>query len=456
MKSLTKNIPIYLYAIALVAIVSLCFIIVQKSEIPVRAAENSPITDKADWENTSKETPYPAQSDVPLPASDTEAEKAVRLYSDSIPRSALRDERYAYAQTIYGNGQTELLDVFQTSVGVYVFLKTTSEQGDVCGTAPCVGIVKMDSYGNIQAAKSMLPAYADHYIAAAPTAIGLVLVTADRTDTYYYISILPYDLSPATPYRIPAAKGGQILQTATSFLFFASYETETIVYSHENGEIKFQSIRAGEITDLFEFSTYYIVYSSDLREHSYAISRFDKKTLALLSEKNVQDAQIKRVFPVFDNGSSSYILLEERNDCVYAVSSDNPMFSSVENAKKIGNFTLSQAYYDGKDILIVCKGNINGIIKLSADLTAKVSETNADYIPTSILDSYFSGSSLFYLTTDRNQSVTLVYTKNDSVFYRYFDFLTENAKIIMHIDGTLSLFYQDGDDVKIIGISADA
>ena len=455
MKSHTKNIPVYLYAIALLTIAALCFMIIEKSDKTVKANETVlPVTDKTYWENTSKEEPVSTQQDTnadPLPIQERETLPEPIFYTDSIPRNASIDEQYLYAQKIYGDGKTELMDVFQTSVGVFVFVKTTSKSGDVCGANPCVGIVKTDAYGNLLSSLSLTGAYAENYVTAAPTACGLTLVTTDKKHEYYYVYVLPYDLEQTTPFRINAANGGKILQTTNSFLFFAEYDSETIIYSYQNGELTFQSIHAGMICDLFEFSSYYIAYSSDLNDNSYTISKLDKKTLALLSERTVQNAQAKNVFPVSANGKQSFLLLETRNDSVYALISGNALFTEIIDTKRIGNFTLSQAYFDGADVLLVCKGNLNGIIKLSADLTAKVSETKPDFIPSCVLDSYYSGTVLYYLTSDTDGKITLVHAKDDSVYYEYFDFQTNFARIIFHLNGTFSLFYQDNDSIKIIG-----
>ena len=455
MKTIIKNIPILLYATALLSIAVLSAIVVHRSDVYVSAQKNdeTPIkTDPSAWENTSKDEPiFPEKTDNTdnAPPEETVEKK----YFGSIPRSAEADDKYVYTQTIYGNGKTLLYDVLQTSVGIFTVVQTDSTEGDVSGSAPCVGIVKSDSYGNILSAVSLDGKNAKDFVSAAPTALGIVLVTGGGKTDSYFLHIVSYDLAEEKVFKITSAKGGKVVPTQRSFLFFAYYDTETVLYSYSDEKISFQSVGSGEICELFEFSSYYIVYLSDKSGNKYNIEKIDKSSLRLLSERKVSDALVQSVFPVNENGKQYYILFEEKTDGISVVKSSSPLFADTLEEKRLGNFTAKNAFFDGENILLLCEGNIKGIVKVSPDLTARVVGDDEARYPENILDCIFSGKTLYCLGTDAEKNVVFGFSENNVVSTEYFNEKTDKAKLIGNLDGTFNLFLQANDDVKIICFS---
>lgn len=451
MKKLKKQIPAILYAFMLLAIAALSIAIVDSRPFEAGADDKSPtVVDKNDTENTSKETED--NNNPPTTPVDPDAPTEKVTYDGVVPRRAETSDVYLYTQKIYGNSKTELCDVFQTSVGVYIIVETDSTDGDVCGKSPCVGIVKTDSYGNISKTLSLDFTYAGKYVTACPTALGLVIVTSPSDNSYYYVSVIPYELESSPAYRISAAQGGKIIPTSNSFLFFAEYDDESLLYSYKNESFSFQSVGKGTITDVFEYGSYYVVISSDIRDNSYSITKVSKNGLSILSENHYSGGTALKVFPVPANDGQAFIVLENRNGAVWAKKFSDSSFSTVLSVKKIGNFELRGAYFDGENILIVCKGNLNGIIVLSSELETKFTESNANFITSVIMDGLFSSGTLYYLAADESGRLALLYAKDEQTSAKYFDVTATKANLIMNLDGTFTLFCQTENFVSIIGI----
>lgn len=452
MKKLKKQIPALLYAFLLLTIAALGIAIVDSKPLSADANDKSApvVVDKNDTENTSKETINDQKQPSAPDESQPTPERTVS-YDGTVPRRAEASDIYLYTQKIYGNGKTELCDVFQTSVGIYVLVKTDSTDGDVCGKSPCVGIIKTDSYGNIVKSLSLDFTYAGEYVTSCPTALGLVVVTSPSDKSYYYVSVIPYELETAPAYRISAAESGKIVPTANSFLFFAEYADESLLYSYENGSFSFQSVGKGKITDVFEYGAHYVVVSSDTRDNSYSISILAKNGLGVLSETLYSGGTALKVFPVPSESGQAFIVIENRNGSIWAKKFSDSSFSTVLSVKKIGNFELRGAYFDGENILLVCKGNLNGIIVLAPELDTKFNECGANFIPSDITDGLLSSGTLYYLATDDSGKLALLYAKDEQTNIRYFDLLSDKARIIINLDGTFALFCQNDNDVIIVG-----
>ena len=444
MKKIKKQIPAILYSGLLLIIAALCIAIVDSENIYADADNNTDndniIVDKDDLENTTDETDNPDKnpSDNPddnpdvKPNPDDNSDETI--YNDVIPRPSLPDNIYSYTQKIYGNGTIELCDVFQTSVGVYVLVKSDCSNGDIEGTNPCIGIIKMDAYGNIVKALSLNYTHARNYITASPTPLGLVVVTAPEDYSDYYISIISYELDSTPVYRISAANGGKIVPTATSFLFFAEYSDESMVYAYSNENFSFQSVGKGKITEVFEYGTYYVIISSNEQSNSYYIAKLSKNTLSIMSETTCSGAVSLDVFPVPSETGQAFIVIENRNGAVWA--------------KKFSD----SAYYDGENLLIVCKGNLNGIIVLSPNLETKFNENSADFVPSEILDGIYSSGTLYYLACDATGKLALLFARDSITNAEFFDVITDNARFIINLDGSFTIFYQSGENIEIIGL----
>ena len=462
MKKIKKQIPAILYSGLLLIIAALCIAIVDSENINADADNNTDndniIVDKDDLENTTDEIDNPDKnpSDNPddnpdvKPNPDDNSDETI--YNDVIPRPSLPDNIYSYTQKIYGNGTIELCDVFQTSVGVYVLVKSDCSNGDIEGTNPCIGIIKMDAYGNIVKALSLNYTHARNYITASPTPLGLVVVTAPEDYSDYYISIISYELDSTPVYRISAANGGKIVPTATSFLFFAEYSDESMVYAYSNENFSFQSVGKGKITEVFEYGTYYVIISSNEQSNSYYIAKLSKNTLSIMSETTCSGAVSLDVFPVPSETGQAFIVIENRNGAVWAKKFSDSSFTQITATKKIGNFEMRGAYYDGENLLIVCKGNLNGIIVLSPNLETKFNENSADFVPSEILDGIYSSGTLYYLACDATGKLALLFARDSITNAEFFDVITDNARFIINLDGSFNIFYQSGENIEIIGL----
>ncbi len=467
MKKLKKHIPAFLYAFLILTIASLSIYIlnpVQNSAGGITDDKNNTQVNPDDIENTSGETKKPEPSDVnkpDAPTIPTESDvpttpdvptEIPKKYDGIVPRKSTTNELYAYSQRIFGNNNIELCDVIQTSVGIYAIVYSQATQGDVCGEKPCLGIVKLDSYGNILTTLSIND-YDFKYVDACATVDGLVIAAKNADNKDGTLFVVSYELSKVkTRYKVGCIPDGVLLATSDSFLFFVEFSEETLVYAVNNGAISFQSVGKGKIVKIFEYGSFYALISTDTKNNNYSCTQISKSSLSVLSETKRDGAVCIDVFPVHSPQGQNFVVLELVDGTTYARKFLDITFTKVLLSKRMGNFTTHSAYFDGENVLIVCKGNVNGVIALSPDLNAKINELNSEINVNSILDGVYRNGTLYYLVGDENGKLALVYNDKDLLSVKYFDVTTTNAKILVNLDGSFMLFYQNNDEIFIVGL----
>ena len=464
MKTLKKQIPSILYAVMLLTIAILCIFITNSSTNiangsdeptkinPDNLDETSDTESKKDDNTTDNDNTIEVPDDNKQENNNDENTNlpVVKEYNDTVPRNAEASEDFLYKQKIYGNGNTYLKDVFQTSIGTYVIATTDSTSGDICGNMPCTGIVRLDTAGNLVGALSLDYDYATKYVASAISPLGIIIITAPQKENYFYVNIISYELDYATPYRLSSAQSAKIIPTQNSFLIFAEYTNECVVYAFNGTSFEFQSIGTGYVKELFEYGNYYTVFTNNTHNNSYSITKLSKNKLSLISEINVENAQIEGVFPIVEDKIQKFILLE-KNQGIFAKKTD-ATFTQQIACKKIGNFTLECCYQSSNGILLVCNGNITGVALIENDLSTSFSENDSSYIVKDILDSVYTGNELHYLAINEEDVLSIMFSSKNKTSARYFQIKTDFAKLIFNLNNTFTVIYQNGENIEIFGI----
>ena len=462
MKSLKKQIPAILYATMLLAITALCIVITNNTAANAFNNNNNIHTDKNNIQETSKteikngdaqtsETPLPENNDIREPAGEQEPTVAEKKYESSVPRNPEASEEYLYTQKIYGNGNTYLHDVFQTSLGLFVTVTTDSTEGDVSAKTPCTGIVKLDSSGNILNSLSLNYDYTGKYVTASLSPLGIIVITMPENESFYYINIVSYDFSSTVPYRINKAESAKIISTEKSFLIFAEYSNECMVYSFNGKEFSFQSLGKGTVKELFEYGNHYVVFLNNNKNNSHSVLKISKSNLSVLSEITTENSVLEGIFPIYENSEQNFIVFENSQG-IYAKKYDSS-FNKVLDSKKIGNFEIKGCYQSEKGILLVCNGNISGVTLVTNELSTFFTECSLTYHVKDILDTVFTGKVLHYLAINDADMLSIVYSYDNMSSARYFDIKTENAKLIYNLNNTFTVVYQNESDISIFGLS---
>jgi len=315
-------------------------------------------------------------------------------YNDTVPRS--HDENGK--QKIYGDGTFKLCDALVSPLGIYVFVRANSKNGDISGDEPLLGVLLSDTDCNITA-KFVLHEKASNFVCAQLTETGIVFITENEEKTYYYIHILSFDFRSVSTYKIAYAKAAKIVPTEGSFLVFCSYSNECLLYSFTNGRFVFQSLDTGSLVEIFEKDNTYRLFLQG--KNSYSSVLLAKNTLQILDKKSYPNTLLY-VFPYYENGEK--IITIEENNGIYAYKRSE---DTVEAERKLGNFKTEGASLSADGILLLCRGDICGTVQLTFDLVGDFVEVDAEVSAAEFLD-FCQYPYLLVLCSDSNGNMFIL------------------------------------------------
>lgn len=454
MKSLKKLIPLILYTTLILSIFIMCFVIVQNNN----KLNADGILNSQQEQPTQSENEQLPNDTIELPSTsmpnNTENEEIdnVFLYNDSVPRSSFASDKYLYTQKIYGNSTTNLHNVINSPLGIFIICSSSSTIGDVSGTSPTIGIVKIDTSGNVLNVFNFTYTYTENYISSAITQNGIIIISTEASKNYLYVNIIPLSLDNISTFRIPYAPNANLSVNTETFFIFAEYTNENVVYKYCNGDFIFQSINKGIIVDFFDFGNYYTIFTKDANSNNYTISKLNVETLNLIYTQSFNNTNLLYVAPIMEEKTQFFIVLEEKLGIVYAKKYATDMYELISE-KRLGSSTIVNVLYSENELLLVCNGNINGIITLYSDLHTDFYETNVAFEITNVLDVNFINNTVYCICSNSKDELAMLTCNENTTSIQYIEGTSKKASFILNNNGTFCILYETPTAIEIIGLS---
>lgn len=392
-------------------------------------------------DDTSKVTPISPDDKQEIP-----------FYSQTLPKSSSPSERYLFEQTICGNGNIRLAAALQTVSATYIIAETDCKSGDVAAEKKTVGIVKTDSLGNIEKSISLQNNCAYSYVASNLTNDGIVIIVADDTKSYLFVTVTDYNLTETKTEAVPYADSAKIFPLNDCYLIFIDNGQETFVLKSEKDGFEFSSFTLGEIVDVFDFGTYFKIFYN--ATDGYGISDLSKTDFTVIKTIFVSSATLNCIIPFVENGKQIYLAAESDNG-LYIRKFYSDLSPSASDRKKIGSATLIGYGADESNAYLCLTGGISGIVTVRTNLTLSYSLNKTSTVISKIYDRAFGADGFTLLVSDGDgKLVTIKISENGSETV-YHD-ATDNATLLVYPNGTYGIAYNsafyDYSAIKIIGL----
>lgn len=377
-------------------------------------------------------------SDTSVDIPSTPKENLALTYKMVMPKSPIADENYLFCQDICGIGNINLKALHQTAIGLFVVVTTDCIYGDVAGIRPCVGIAQLDSLGTIKSTFSIPSQNTSEYVCSQITTLGIVVITLDSAKKQYYVNVINYSLTTCNTVVISSGLSAKIVATNNSFLILTQYAEETIIYDYVENKLKFYSIGAMSLVELFEYGNYYLLFSN--KSNGYCVTKVSKTNYNILQETIVNSATLVAVKPAVEDGRQIFILIET-SDSTYAKKIDSSLNFSTATIKKLGNFNIKAINQGQNEFLIIASGNINGLITLDYDLNVSYSENNSSNTINQIFYSVYYKGVYYYLATTQNNMLCIIKIADGNTNFCYLQLSAEKAIFAINTNDTLILIY---------------
>ena len=418
----------------------LCLTIIKKEN---KAVAEIPEIHEEELEDTSLETPL-----------DKETDSAVLSYKTILPKPPISDEKYLFTQDICGIGNINLNSMHQTSVGLYIVGSTECVYGDIAGVRPGVGVALLETSGTVSSVFYLPSQTCSEYICSKISPLGIVIVTTDSAKKNYYVNIISYNLTNYSSFVISAGLTAKIIPTIDSFLVMVEYTEETILYDYRNNKLNFNSIGAISLIELFEYGSYYLLFSN--KQSGYCITKISKTNYSITEETTVSSSSLIAVKPIMDNNQQYFILIEN-SDAIYVKKVNANLDFATAETKKLGVINI-KGISDGSDgLIIIANGNINGLINLSYDLSVSYCENNSGNIISRIFHTSYYKGIYHILASDQEGELCLIKISENNTTFNYLGITAEKATFAINMNDTVSLAYSgkyyEYNSIKIMGMS---
>lgn len=377
-------------------------------------------------------------ADTSINIPDTPAVSLALSYKTVMPKPPVSDSDYLFSQDICGIGNINLKAMHQTSVGLFVIVSSDCVYGDVAGIRPSVGIALLDTTGTIKSTFYLPSLSTSEYVCSQVTPLGLVIITSDSANKQYFVNTISYNLSSYSTLIISSGLRAKIVPTNTSFLILTEYAEETIIYNYIDGKLKFYSIGAMSLVELFEYGTYYLMFCNT--DNGYSAIKVSKSSYNIIEETVIPYAKLLAVKPTMEEGRQVFILIEN-TDSTYAKKVDGNLNFATATVKKLGNFTIKAISQSQNEFLIIASGNINGLITLSYDLTVSYSENTSSNTINEIFQSVYYKGVFYYLASSLNNKLCLIKIADGTTSFNYLEASAAKAFFVINTNDTLALVY---------------
>lgn len=419
MKKFRASLPTVLYTVLLLSIALLSFLIAGRSSA-VAMPSQAPSAAKRNEESAAR------------PEAETPPQNEVRsvVYSDSFPRINTDGK-----QTIYGEGNVELVDVIQTAVGNYVFVVSDCIRGDVPCEKSSLAIVRTNDNNDLLACAVL--GEEETFCQARPSVAGLVVLSTNNDKTFSFVRIISYDLKEKKEYKIAVPSDARVVSTDDGFFIFASYDDECLFYVPQNDKLVFGTIEKGSFTELFEYADCYLVFCKLPTGESYALS-IDKSDLSVLNRKKLTDEALLAIAPARD-GANNYFITVEGKDKKTAKKYDASTLVPLDT-EELGRQSILKIEAASNGLLLLTDGPVCGYVFVGSDLSPVV----IDIVSTA------ENARIAATARTDDKYIVLFKNENDELFFageKPFETASE-AKMLLTPKNALLVYLQKTNDDK--------
>ena len=416
MKNFLKSHSAAIIGLVLLSIIAVLTVLLTQGN----TVYSSPLT-KDDLEPISDRIPLPDNNETPAPN-----------YEKTLPKSAAPSDTYLYTQTLCGMGDITLCAAHRTPFGLYVVAETDCRNGDIEARKRSVGVLKIDSSGNLLESFSLDTGSPLLYVASKMTAQGLLVVTRNESKTVMQTTLLSYDLTEGKTSLLSYAEDVEVYATGDGYLLFCSGKEGGVLYEYTESGYRFFSLPAISVVKVFEYADRYAVFvNTDL---GYGECDVSKKTFAVTKEYRLSSGILLDVLPIEDEGQKLIAIVSD--DGLVAKKLDAKSYDLLES-RKVGTYKILGVGTDGQKVYLTVSGAVSGIVEIDAALSCAYTLTDIGFLPTVLFDCYYDGEAFFILTGGKEKTALLKITKTNTQTIYLPE--TKNALLCPHPNGTFCI-----------------
>ena len=337
--------------------------------------------------------------------------------------------------------------VHDTVSGTYVIFTHSTDNGAFKVAKRSQTIMKIDSQGNVISATSLQAPKETEYLSSKITLEGLVVATKGGNRTLIYT--ISYDFSQVDILELSLFSQVELFSLNEGFLLFGKSKENTVYKIKNNVVLSSNTLQAGELKAVYDFSNYYTLFLSGINSYS-TIKLSD--SLKLLSSVTIPSKTLMEIEPIVENGEQKYIAVELSSSGV-EIAKYSTNFSIQESERVgVGMGDSVEVFMNSESILLLLHSTTERLYLVDKGLNFTSSTNNAFQGISKCYDCT-STSNGYKVLYSKEHTLTLVDLRNDGTLQSLnLDTQTDKAFISLSTEGEVAVVFVSQGSLEIIGI----
>lgn len=355
---------------------------------------------------------------------------------------------YAYTQSLWCESGMELNNAIVTSEGLYVIVTHDSDSGVLATEGKRISVVHADTDGTLTAAVHLPSRGEDiRYLGAKLTSAGLVVVATDGEVSY--VHTVSTDLKYTELLEFPAFASATVFALSEGYLLLGAGATNTVYKITGNAVAVSTTIQSGEIREVYDFGTYYMLVLNGISGYSVIRIGSDLKHISTVT---VSDRHPLAIRPVVTDGVQKFLVAEKNATGVDIVRYGADFSAAEADRVGVGLADSADVFMNGESVFVLLHATTDRLYVIDSGLNFTASSTTLLQDMTAFHDcaTYSGGFLVLYSAGD---ALTLADIRNDSTsMTRSISVGTQKAFILRTAEGTSAVVCAVENGVKIIGL----
>ena len=375
-----------------------------------------------------------------LPEKDVVEENVFPLYAktDGVHRYLQELELYC----------SVLNEVHSTATNSFVIFTHETTSGPFKVANKTQTIIKMDAEGTILSAYSIALPKETEYLCSKITNVGLVVAVKDDVRTYLYT--ISYDFKQVDLIELSSFNKGVIFSLGEGILFLGSSKENSVYKIVNNAIVASNSLQTGEIKEIYDFSSHYVLFLSNINGYSFMKLSPDLK---LISSVTIVDKTLLAIEPLTEDGKQKYLSVEQSSSGVEIVKYDANFSSLGLERVGVGLAENAKVFLNGESIFLVLYSTSVRLYLVDNSLNFTSSNSTTFQGLTEFYDcyAYNGGYAVLYR---KGQVLTLTDVRNDGMI-KSINLETEVDVADVGVDANNSFFiaYSTENKLGVFGIN---
>ena len=397
-------------------------------------------------------------SDDNVPVVDAALDNDIQAKpDDTLENDEVEDNAFPiYAKTDSLNRYTQELkltspilnEVHSTSTETFIIFTHATQSGALKVTKTSQTIIKVDDNGNILSAYSITAPKETEYLCSQITNAGLVVAVKDDTRTYLYT--ISCDFKQVDLIELSLFNKGSIFALNEGVLFLGSSKENAVYKIVNNSIVASNSLQSGEIKEIYDFSTHYVLFLSNINGYSFMKLLPDLK---LVSSVNMVDKTLLSVEPIVEDNKQKYMAVEQSSLGVEIVKYDANFSTHGDERVGVGLAENAKVFFNGESVFLILYSTSVRLYLVDNDLNFTSSNSTTFQGLTEFYDgySYKGGYAVLY---DKGQTLTLTDVRNDGMMKSVnLDSKVSIARIGVNGNNSFFVVYSTENELGILGIN---